>query len=238
MPTFVEVYTDQQRDAIAFAWNDRGIRPAARVAELAARGELTAENGETLPAFDMPEGTIRSVARHARKRRRGQLPSKLADAPPRDAVENLRRRLVAMTDRELERLESKQRARRNEPLDAEHTRQLARAVLEIARIPGPTDPRPPSKDTRDPDTGKKGPDTRGGLAGDILRDHRSNEAAPTTHDAQPRTTSLSTTTEDGDSDATQRSTQRSTAATEQPDHADHDSPGAWVREQAGRLVGQ
>lgn len=237
MPTFVEVYTDQQRDAVAFAWNDRIIRPAARVAELARRGELTAENGETLPPFDMPEGTIRSVARHARKRRRGKLPSKLADAPPRDAVENLRRRLVAMTDRELERLERKQRTKPTEPLDTEHTRQLARAVLEIARLPGPSDPRPPSKDTRDPETGKKGPDARGGLAGDILRDHRSNGTAPTTTSAQPRMTPNSTTPDRGDTDAAQHSTQRSSTAPEPQDHADHDSPGAWVREQAAGLLG-
>jgi hypothetical protein len=59
--------------------------------------------------------------------------------------------------------------------DPERIRQLARAALEAARLPGPTDPRPSSPATRDAE-GKRTGGAHGGLAGPLMRDLRSNGA--------------------------------------------------------------
>lgn len=187
MAAFDEHYSDEQRDAIASAWNDKGVRPAVRVAQLALAGELTRPDGSKLAPFGgrdgkpVPEGTVRSLARDERLRRRGETNSELAKAAPRDAVEMLRKRLVSVTDSEIARLERVQVKAPSEPVNAEQVRQLARAVLEIARLPGPTDPRPPSAATRDAD-GKRGPQATGGLAGALMKDHRGHagQTAPQT----------------------------------------------------------
>jgi hypothetical protein len=233
MPIGAPVYTDEQRDAIASAWNDRGVRPASRVVELAAAGELTRPDGSKLDAFAVPEGTVRSLARHARKRRRGDVASRLADETPRDAVENLRRRLVAVADHELQRLERAQRTKPRDAIDVEQLRQVSRAVLEISRLPGPTDPRTPSATTRDAD-GRKGPETRGGLAGPLLAAHRAGTlpAAPVqTGGSQAAHERQHTSNQDGEQEA--RST---TDAPVQTDTDDGD-PGAWARKQGEAVLG-
>src|SRR4051812_37997039 len=99
MSTFQADYTDEQRDALAEAYEDRGIRPAHRVAALAEAGELK----EGLAAFKVKGGanTVRDMARRRRNQRAGRITSELAQMPPRDAIEALRRRLVNAVDAHL-----------------------------------------------------------------------------------------------------------------------------------------
>jgi hypothetical protein len=172
VPAFDRKYSNEQADAVASAWNDRGIRPAKRVSELAAAGELTTPLGDKLPGFAIPEGTIRSLARHARRRRRGEIRSPLSEAGPRDAIEIMRRRMANMIDGEMAVEERKRPGTR----DAERLRQLNRALLELARLPGPTDPRPLSPAAKDADGKRTEGGARGGLAGPMMRDLRSNGA--------------------------------------------------------------
>jgi hypothetical protein len=50
---FNETYTEEQRLALSEAYVDRGVRPAGRVVELAAAGELDFR-GERLPSLRRP----------------------------------------------------------------------------------------------------------------------------------------------------------------------------------------
>src|SRR5438128_11729572 len=88
-------YTDEQREALAFAYEDRRIRPARLVVDLAARGELE-HDGARLDPFETNANTVRDCARDLRNRRAGETSSQLAHLEPRDAIEALRRRLVNM----------------------------------------------------------------------------------------------------------------------------------------------
>jgi hypothetical protein len=185
VPAFDRKYSNAQADAIASAWNDRGMRPAKRVQELARAGELTDPTGEKIPGFEIAEGTIRSLARHARRRRRGEIHSPLSEAGPRDAIEILRRRMANMIDGEMAVEERKRPGNR----DVERLRQLNRALLELARLPGPTDPRPASPATRGPDGKQLEGVAKGGLAGPMMRDLRSNGAGSGTAQNATQTTS-------------------------------------------------
>ncbi len=185
MGRFDPVYTAEQRSAIEEAYLDRGIRPARRVAELARVGELLPE----LDPFPIPTPTAADMIRTAKKRRAGQLASALADQAPRDATETIRRRLVSMVDKELERIE-----KLKGPVDMDLLRQVARAAREIAALPGPTDPRPVAPGARIPGTTEHEPGGKpGGLAGAILSSHRKSGAEPS-----PRRTPQPTTDDDGD----------------------------------------
>lgn len=172
---FSRTYTDQQRDALAEAFEDRRIRPASRVVELAEAGELV----EGLAAFTVHggAGTVRDLAHKLRERRAAEHSSELAKQPPRDAIEVLRRRLVTVCEQEINALEKTTRGER----DPERIRQLARAIREAAAIPGPTDPTPPrpGHGAKDPQ-GRRGEGaTRGGLAGGVLAQaHREAGGGP------------------------------------------------------------
>jgi hypothetical protein len=205
VPAFDPKYSHAQREAIASAWNDRGVRPARRVVELARAGELTDAAGDKVPGFEIPEGTIRSLARHARRRRRGEIRSPLSEAGPRDAIEIIRRRLVNMIDGEMAVQERKRPGSR----DPERIRQLARAALEAARLPGPTDPRPSSPATRGPD-GKQ-------LEG-IAKGGEPAQNVPPLHHA------------DREDDAA-----RSTASFERAERQAETSPGALTSERVAAL---
>lgn len=129
-------YSDQQRRAVIQARLERGL-PAKAVSELAARGELVALNGDKLEPFEIPEGTVYSYGRNAESRRRRAATSTLADQPAQDAVEEIRRRLVAALDHETMRLDERRRRKPNEPSDAEQLRKCARALRELAAMPAP-----------------------------------------------------------------------------------------------------
>jgi hypothetical protein len=165
-------YSDREREAVVEAYEDRRIRPARRVAELAAAGELEFD-GERLEAFEIPVSTVRSLARDARRRRTGEPPSDLLTESPRDAVEALRRQLINTAD-EMLKAENRKKPERRDP---ERVRQIARAAREIASLPGPTDPRPPAPGAKVGGV-RDGGQTRGGVAGALLADHRAGGAAP------------------------------------------------------------
>jgi hypothetical protein len=169
MPAFTATYTDDQRDAAAAAYVDRRI-PAPRVAELAAAGELTL-NGRPIEPFEIIPQYVRTLGTRLRRRRAGDIEREIAKLPARDSIEALRRRLVSTADQELAALERQKPGKR----DLERFRQVIRCVREAAALPGAKDPRPSAPGRREgggPD--REGAETRGGLAGDILRAHNMN----------------------------------------------------------------
>lgn len=219
---FAPVYSDEQREAIATAYEDRKIRPAKRVCELAAAGDLE-HRGAKLDPFTVPENTVRDLARDLRKRRTGERTSQLAALEPRDAIEALRRRLVNAADAMLDDLEQKVKKDAG-TADPERLRQITRAVREAAALPGPTDPRPTAPGSKA--GGKRnGGATQGGLGGELLKAARAE--GETAHGTTPPR-------ENGD------------GRTETPEHSappsepqrlngqDDGSPGVRVRELALR----
>lgn len=220
---FTPRYTEAQRDAIAHAYEDRRIRPASKVAALAAAGELE-HQGQQLEPFTVPENTVRDFARILRKRRRGELTSELANQPHRDAIETLRQRYVSLADQELA-YEERQPAGSRDP---ERLRQIGRLLREAAALPARDDPAPRAPGSK-AGTGKQTEaPTRGGLAGAILADHHRStgeEPAPSAPDPQ---------SEDGDQHATGNG-----ASSDTHDNGEHDRsndvPGSRVRELATRV---
>lgn len=172
---FERRYTDEQKAAMAYAYEDRRIRPARVVVDLAGRGELQWE-GATVESFETNDDQVRYEASQLRRRRAGQRTSELAKADPRDAVEALRRRLVNLVDALLTDLEEKARKDKS-AVDPERVRQLARAAKEAAALPGPKDPRPAPSGTRHKD-GEREPRTNGGLGGTLLSANRKGDAQP------------------------------------------------------------
>jgi hypothetical protein len=215
---FEAVYTDEQRDAIATAYEDRRIRPARRVVELAEAGELA----EGLAAFTVHGGanTVRDFARKLRRRRSGQLVTETAKRAPRDAIESLRVRLISVAEIELTRIEREQK-KRGAKADPERIRQLARAIREAAAIPTrdevPT-PKPGygGKGERVGAATRTGPGT---LAGSILADVEA-EADPTP--MQPTV-------------AVDPSTVGNHEVRELDSSGLDGAPGDWAREQIGTL---
>ncbi len=170
MSAFASRYTEQQRDALAVAFVDDGVRPAKRVVELAALGKLEV-GGQRVEPFDAHPDSVRHFARVLRKRRAEAETSELLAAPPQRAVEILRRRLVALVEVETQRIERQQADSAAPPVPGEVLRQLARALREIAALPGPTDERPPAPGEKR-DGVRTGGETRGGLAARALALHR------------------------------------------------------------------
>jgi hypothetical protein len=145
------------------------------VVALAAAGTLVHPSGARLAPFDTTENTVRSVARRARRAEGTALATAEAvDLPPRDAVERLRRQLVTAIDTELTRIEIEQDEGRS--VGGEALRQVARAVRELACIPGPSEPRPPAPGAKLNGV-RQGGETRGGLAGRILAQQGTRTAA-------------------------------------------------------------
>lgn len=179
------IYTPQQHEAMAV---NAEKMTAQQVVELAAAGKLVL-NGEPLPPFKTTRSTVSTVKGRRRRRRAGEAKSELANVPARDGVEELRRRYLAAADHEMKLVEELQRA--GERVNLEQLRQVGRVVLELSRIPGPSDPPPPSPDTRGPNGRKLHGRTRGGLAaeagvGPLLRAHRGEvESDPPTEPLTP-----------------------------------------------------
>lgn len=164
---FAAKYDYAQREAIVHAYDELGIRPARRVVTLAARGELPPVRGHRPPPFSVPENTIRSMAREDRRKRAGLVRSTLLAERPRDAVEQLRRRLICAADAQLRDLESAAPGHR----DFRKLCQVIRAVREISALPEPSAPRPAAPGAK-VNGHRNGGETRSGFAGAILADHR------------------------------------------------------------------
>lgn len=173
--TFDRIYSDDQRDAVITAYNDRGIRPARLIAELASRGELE-YNGVRLEPFKVAIGTILHYAREQRLKRQGRIDSNVASMPPIDAVEALRRRLVAALDHELAAIEKLQK-NKHQGL-AERIRITARAAREVQALTLTTGPKAQRTREDKPSQERGASGETGGIAGAMLRDHRRMGGAP------------------------------------------------------------
>lgn len=132
MGAFQKVYSDAQRDAIGHAWADLRIRPAQRIAAMAAAGELEID-GEILPAFHVPVATVRDLGRRLVKRRTGAMRTELAQLAPATQVEAMRARLVNAISWELDQIDREHE--RKKPVDGERIRKVARAAREVAAMP-------------------------------------------------------------------------------------------------------
>jgi hypothetical protein len=226
-------YTDAQRTAAAHAVVDRGLGPAA-VSRLAAAGELK-WNDARLEPFVMPPGSVGTYAKRLRYEREARDTGEVAQLPPRDAVEVLRKRLVQIADRETRKMTRAPAGK----VDPERLRQTARAVREIAALPGPTDPQPPAPGAK-VDGIQHGGQTKGGLVGDLLRDHRATHGRGQARDndaqAKPAPTPTPTPREDGDHHNTENSNSEATTLEPQTERHDDGSPGAAVRALAVRVA--
>lgn len=227
-------YTDEQREAVAVAYLDRGVKPASRICDLAAAGQLATagDANRTLEPFEIPVASVRDIYRNARRRRSGALKSGLTDVPHRDAIESLRQRLVSVADHELARVEKQQARANGKPVDPELLRQIARAVREIAALPGPNDARPVKPGDKIPGENRTaGGPTVGGIAGQILSSHRRTPSSP---DHEPRPDLPPSTDEQGTTD-----NDRALAAAAQPQSSEQTgtdaAPGAWMRERVGAI---
>ena len=128
-------YTDTQRDAVRRAGLDLAMRPK-EIQDAAKAGRLTWD-GAPVPAFEIPASTAYSIVREERRKRDGRTRSQLLQRPHVDAVEELRRRMVAVADHETARMVDVQRKKPNDPLDGEHFRRLCRGLRELASLPEP-----------------------------------------------------------------------------------------------------
>jgi len=210
-------YSAEQKDAAAFAYEDRGVRPARRVVELAAAGELE-HNGEKLPPFQITQDMVRWSASQLRKKRAGLAKSVLTEVPTRDAVEAFRRRAVSYVDHEMAALERRQKHGRTGPKDHDVMDRLIRMAGRIAALPDRDDPRPnpvPPKHAGGVDIDKT-------LGGSILAANQKQG---------PRRGASQDTAKAENGGAAQHAAAGPTEA-----QAD-DWPGAWMREQMGRLQG-
>lgn len=167
---FDRKYTPDQCEAAALEYIANGN--GKRVSRMAAAGELRL-HGEPVGAFTMPPSTVASYARKVRLRQAGKAAPAVATMGHRDAVENLRVRFLVVAHEELQAEERKKPGTRN----LERIRQAERCALEAARLPAPTEPRPPSDGTRDAN-GVQASRSNGGKAGALLREHRATQTAP------------------------------------------------------------
>lgn len=161
-PNFERRITNEMRAAVHDAGIARGLTHK-RIAELAATGELLA--GEP---FDISWEYVGELVRKERKRREGKAASKLALMGPADSVETLRIRLVNLADSEALHLE---RAKEGQ-LDIDRAERLAKLVHAIARIPAVKDERPKRALGSRDENGDRGPETKVGLGGALLKAHR------------------------------------------------------------------
>jgi hypothetical protein len=128
MRPFEQRYNAATKRAIYDARFARGLS-YKRIATLAQDGELIP--GETLP---IGHEYVGQLCRKEAERRAGKTESALADKPHRDAVEILRRRMIAAADAmsaEYERVATKH----PEKADPERGRLIARLLREAAALP-------------------------------------------------------------------------------------------------------
>lgn len=202
---FTAKYTTQQKDACVSAVLDKGVKPYTLVAKLAAEGALTGEPFNIDPLY------IGRLARDAKRRRLGLNATKLEALPPRDAVEVLRRRMLAIAEHHIDRLERKDKANKLTPKE---TADVIRVLRELAALPGPDQARPVKPGAKIPGENRNnGGPTRGGLAGAMLRDLE-NTPTPGAPHTPPNDTPKDTTTPDPEPEPT---THNPPPTTTQPD---------------------
>lgn len=229
------VYTQDQRDAMAYAYEDRRVRPARRVVELAAAGELT-HNGVKLKPFKTNDDTIRHEARKLRNARGGEITSQLGQAPHRDAIEKLRVRLINAADALLIAYE-RGLTRDPDHAEPEKLRQIVRVVREAAALPGPTDPRPAAPGQR-VNGHKDGAETTGGPGGALMQDHRRTAGAGKAEQTEPEPSpSILPNAQRTPETPEPSTTAPARSAQGQTEQHDDGTPGALVRELVERVTG-
>jgi len=169
--SFERKYPPAQRDAITRAWAE-GMRPAARIAALAAAGELEPD----LEPFEIPVHSVRSMGARALRRARIER-ARLAVAP--DAPELMRRRLLGALQIELDRIDAAQRARRPPKDLAVRIRETARAAREVSALQAASG----ASATNASERSRSGRSRVGGLAAAIVRANESG-ASPALEPAE------------------------------------------------------
>jgi hypothetical protein len=132
------------------------------IAKKAQAGEIVAGDPFEIGAYYVGE-----CCRKEEKRRALRFTSPLADKPHRDAIEELRRGLIAAADDMLTEL----RGRKPANVDPERARQIARLVREASAIPIPKADIP-AKPGQHREGHREGGITRSGQAGSLLAAHR------------------------------------------------------------------
>jgi hypothetical protein len=112
-------YTDAQRDAIAAAYHSDPDLTAPQVSKMAAAGELVDRRGRSLPPFQIPATTARTVARKMQ-----------AHLEP-EALAATNRRLEAYL---LNQAWEDARAIKKQPKGKRNMRQLAGIATVVARV--------------------------------------------------------------------------------------------------------
>jgi hypothetical protein len=167
---FEPKYTNEQREAVDFAYMDRAIRPARRIVELAAAGELVGRNGVKLEAFEIDQRTVRSIASKAQKKRLGIGKTRLTEMPERDAKAELKRRLIAIADHGTQTILDRQA--KGEETPWQQVSLMTRAVREINALPEPKDAASAAKPGAFVNGKQAEGPSRGGMVGQLLREHR------------------------------------------------------------------
>jgi hypothetical protein len=184
MGRFDTVYTPDQKDAFLSCVFDRET-PFKRALQLAREGALTLD-GDVIPAFEINEGTARNWIKRERAKRAGKGHSKLQDMRNADGVEVLRRRLIAWAEYQQDRMERRHAGPGGQPRNPERmweeARLAARALKEIRALPDPDGPRTVASGAWNPEKKKPEGKAIGGMAGEILKAHRSNASASTAPD--------------------------------------------------------
>jgi hypothetical protein len=182
MTTFERKYSVDEKEAVIYAYLDRRIRPLRAIVDLAARGELVTRDGRQVRPFDLNPNTVKSWLQVAKRKRQGTIRG-AAFENPEGTIEALRKRLIALADSEIAYLERKRRGN----VDPEHMRQIARAVREAAAIPVNGQPRGRKPGEVDENGHQPDQHTRGGMAGALLKAHRSKPAPGPPSPKQPHT---------------------------------------------------
>jgi hypothetical protein len=172
MAPFDRKYSPTRMKAIYRARFELGLS-YPEIAKKAQAGEIVAGDPFEIGAYYVGE-----CCRKEEKRRALRFTSPLADKPHRDAIEELRRGLIAAADDMLTEL----RGRKPANVDPERARQIARLVREASAIPIPKADIP-AKPGEHRDGQREGGITRHGQAGSLLAAHRGNRSNDHANDA-------------------------------------------------------
>lgn len=171
-------YTEDQKQAMATAVVDLGLT-GKDVAARAAAGTLE-HYGAALDPFEVPATSVATYARRLREGRKRAAAQDVTEKPHRDQIEELRRTLVKAAAETLAAWERQKPADR----DVERGRQIARLIREAAAIPARTDPTPPAPGAK-VEGKREGAETKGGIAGKLLADHRATTGPAQAEPATP-----------------------------------------------------